>query len=643
MNRKEKGSKRRFGTAVLALMLVLGLILSGCTGKQGSGTGTSEAPSGITAAADETETAAETEQETESSETETEASAADSSETPGDTESTGEDDFWQEIHDTFDDFAEKDFEGTDVDGGFLRTGQFPEADLVKPEVLGDPELAEMDRAMRAYRAKGDPEIINNAPGFFYYDHFDDGKRAIYDALYELAQDPTTTDHIVALKTDRDIQSDEFEQDFYTVWMAIACDHPELWWMYLWNGEVAFDAYVGEESDTLYFRFTKPYENFEEDLQTFNEVTQDIIDSIDPEQTDEEILREVHDIIINMCTYDFDTLNENRCDFAHTAYGAFIANSLGQEHYCVCDGYSMAYLYILQQLGFYGTCVYGWVSNAGSGGSVGGHTWSVIQADGIWYEIDSTWDDYTNLPEMAEAGYGKDSVQYQLYCEIASDEEFMDRLLHYLFMITTEEMNHYEPSDDLVYYSKDGQYRVSMVSATERVRCDDDPSTADVFQGMMAAYVPEADGEMHNDAFFRREPSEEPTEDETENTDEPDESSTEEDDTESETEPVPDSTEADTGIEGIYYVSSRNGYSEQDLIKKYGEEYYVDLPMFELLPDGTGTLSDGERITPFRYVFEADNLFIRSERGRQLMLVYRDGNFILQSMWGKTSYVLSKMK
>ena len=225
---------------LLALMLVLGLILSGCTGKQGSGTGTSEAPSGITAAADETGTAAETEQETESSETETEASAADSSETPGDTESTGEDDFWQEIHDTFDDFAEKDFEGTDVDGGFLRTGQFPEADLVKPEVLGDPELAEMDRAMRAYRAKGDPEIINNAPGFFYYDHFDDGKRAIYDALYELAQDPTTTDHIVALKTDRDIQSDEFEQDFYTVWMAIACDHPELWWMYLWNGEVAFE-------------------------------------------------------------------------------------------------------------------------------------------------------------------------------------------------------------------------------------------------------------------------------------------------------------------------------------------------------------------------------------------------------------------
>ena len=183
----------------------------------------------------------------------------------------------------------------------------------------------------------------------------------------------------------------------------------------------------------------------------------------------------------------------------------------------------------------------------------------------------------------------------------------------------------------------------MVSATERVRCDDDPSTADVFQGMMAAYVPEADGEMHNDAFFRRESPEEPTEDETENTDEPDESSTEEDDTESETEPVPDSTEADTGIEGIYYVSSRNGYSEQDLIKKYGEEYYVDLPMFELLPDGTGTLSDGERITPFRYVFEADNLFIRSERGRQLMLVYRDGNFILQSMWGKTSYVFSKMK
>ncbi len=74
---------------------------------------------------------------------------------------------------------------------------------------------------------------------------------------------------------------------------------------------------------------------------------------------------------------------NQFHFAHTAYGSLV---LGKA---VCDGYSTGFEIILEKLGIPTMCVSGL---AGSASSYGGHAWNIVNLDGKWYEVDTTWAD-----------------------------------------------------------------------------------------------------------------------------------------------------------------------------------------------------------------------------------------------------------
>ncbi|MBR6405916.1 MAG: hypothetical protein IKS18_06980 [Lachnospiraceae bacterium] len=666
--------KARRLTAVLALVLALVLAVSGCTQKPAETQApTTEATTeSVKETEKETTTEAPTEKET-TTEKETEApteTETEPEETPPD-ESTVSDN----LSSVFQDFAKGNFDGDTIETvDFIRTGVLPKIEMVNPEIIGEEEIAEMDRAMRAYVKGVDDLVINDAPGYYFYDHFTDDQRDIYDAFLLLAEDPTTTDNIVTLKTDRDVTSDDFALDFYTAWLGLGYDHPELWWVSYWNGTTNIQAYFGETNDTLYFAYENAYETWEEDCDAFNEVTQDIIDSIDPTLPDEEILRIVHDEIINMAVYDYDLLERQAADYGHTAFGCFVHNTAGTPHYCVCDGYSQAYLYILQQLGFYGTVVTGNAGDAGADGGMGGHAWSIIQSDGIWYEIDTTWDDYTELQDQVAEQYGTDSLEYSVFSELYNDEDFMDVLQHHMFMITTDEMNDYVPTDDLTYYTQDGQYRLTLVGASQRVRYCDDSEMKDSIQGVLTALLPIADDEMHDDAFFRDVDDEPTTEEDTTEEDTTEEDTTEEDTSEEETESVEDTTEEDTteedtteedtteeettteketeketkpakedysAIVGMYYVSSFAGFDQTKLEKFYGKDYYKGLSMFELKKNGTGAIYELGNTTTFRYTFDGETLVLKGTTGGTLELEYEDGNFIMEDFYGN-EFVFSKL-
>lgn len=86
-------------------------------------------------------------------------------------------------------------------------------------------------------------------------------------------------------------------------------------------------------------------------------------------------------------YDYGNLTKSGdaayFDYCHTAYGSLVTKK------AVCDGYSSGFRLIMKELGVNTMIITG---DGGGASSLGGHAWNIIQLDGNWYEVDTTWDD-----------------------------------------------------------------------------------------------------------------------------------------------------------------------------------------------------------------------------------------------------------
>ena len=89
--------------------------------------------------------------------------------------------------------------------------------------------------------------------------------------------------------------------------------------------------------------------------------------------------------------EYDLVYDETCgcdddyfEYSHTAYGSIV------DGMAVCDGYSAGFYLIMEKLGIPAMIVTG---EAGEAWDTGGHAWNMVQLDGNWYEVDTTWDDY----------------------------------------------------------------------------------------------------------------------------------------------------------------------------------------------------------------------------------------------------------
>ncbi|MCM1267906.1 MAG: InlB B-repeat-containing protein [Bacteroidales bacterium] len=90
--------------------------------------------------------------------------------------------------------------------------------------------------------------------------------------------------------------------------------------------------------------------------------------------------ELHDYLAVNCVYDYQNFLDNTVpQVSHSTYGVF-ANRVA-----VCDGYSLAYKYLLSQFGI--DC-YMVTSTPME------HAWNLIELNGKYYQVDVTWDDPT---------------------------------------------------------------------------------------------------------------------------------------------------------------------------------------------------------------------------------------------------------
>lgn len=131
----------------------------------------------------------------------------------------------------------------------------------------------------------------------------------------------------------------------------------------------------------------------EETAYVNRQTGEILDElITSSMNDHQKVKMIHDWIVRTLQYDTD----------YERYTAYSALTDGKA---VCQGYTLLAYKLLQKAGIENKIVEGTVNT-------GDHAWNLVRLDGVWYHLDTTWDD--PLPDRG------DEVSYSYY--LKTDQE-----------------------------------------------------------------------------------------------------------------------------------------------------------------------------------------------------------------------------
>ena len=177
---------------------------------------------------------------------------------------------------------------------------------------------------------------------------------------------------------------------YAYW-AFVHDYPECFWA--GDLTVNFKSWISESDPTLLYigKVTvvpeEQYNGWKEKCPEFNAAVLSAVDEINSmleSDSDEGILRAIHDYICDRSDYDYaaaSSFGTESCRYAHSAGGFFLEDNAS----IVCDGYSSAFKVLCDRFSIQCVLI------AGTGRS-DVHMWNAVYLDGGWYAVDVTWDD-----------------------------------------------------------------------------------------------------------------------------------------------------------------------------------------------------------------------------------------------------------
>lgn len=337
--------------------------------------------------------------------------------------------------------------------------------------ISEEEAQEMDRSIRDFKTPTKTPMVNNAKNYYYYDKLNDFEKAIYDATIETVYYSYETVCTTSFLTKENPSTKDFENQILKILYCIHYDHPELFWNYNSDETYLGWSYTTNRDKnnyyTVYISLNEPYKKYTNEINKFNDAVDDFLEDIDTSASEWSIARSIHDKLLNDVTYDYDACNnDSSYDRAYNAYGALVSNSTGKPHYAVCDGYTQAYIYLLQQVGIEAVYLCGL---AGAGDDMGSHAWTIVRIDGNWYEVDVTWDDYGSVDDYYSSS---DQPFYGYAKEALADSAYREKIEHRMFAISTNDIRYFYTSDEYKYSSRDGQYWVNLVGDSEHIRTSD---------------------------------------------------------------------------------------------------------------------------------------------------------------------------
>lgn len=169
----------------------------------------------------------------------------------------------------------------------------------------------------------------------------------------------------------------------------------------------FDAKAEYKNGKYYATFLFTYRSNAREELAVNNVIKKFFSSVDVNNiSDYELLKKIHDFIIDGCTYSYDFNNQS----VYTAWGALCD---GQT---VCEGYALAFYRLCKEAGLD-------VVMDISDPDEGCHAWNVVKLGDKCYYVDTTWDDTED--ENNEGRYDYFLVDYDTLRE--NDDELGEHI------------------------------------------------------------------------------------------------------------------------------------------------------------------------------------------------------------------------
>ena len=326
------------------------------------------------------------------------------------------------------------------------------------------------------------------PIHYYRTLLTDEEQLMYDALYacSLSEDPSERGEEIRISEDP--AGEGFKVMFRRSYNALIYDHPELFWLLISDSAFQYSYHRQLLDPGFYrvaFQINGEFPVRDAQMKALDRAAEEFLSGIDLTAPAPEVALEIHDKLIDLVTYDKDAADELEKDLAHTAYGALVENTSGYANTAVCDGYSYAYEYLLQKAGIRSAIVAGRAGETRE--TAGSHSWNLVELDGEWYEVDATWNDIS----VEEAVDTKEE-----YSEIADEalntKWYTDKLTHFLFNVTTQEISSFTPGKEYRYTNDRGWVSFLGNSVHIRYTEKDSESTGDY----MSPLAPVAEGTQY---------------------------------------------------------------------------------------------------------------------------------------------------
>jgi len=183
-----------------------------------------------------------------------------------------------------------------------------------------------------------------------------------------------------------------------------------------------NMYVSGNAETVTFTYEVSYYTNAVQEAAVTAQVNTILNELNPTGSDYARIKTVYDWMCNNIVYDDDNLNDDSYTLKHSAYAALV------DRKAVCQGYALLLYRLALEMGIDCRIIVGF-----SNGEA--HSWNIVQIDGVYYNLDATWDVQT------------EEHQYFLKCEGNFANHSRDA------QFTTAEFHTSYPMSDVDYEEK----------------------------------------------------------------------------------------------------------------------------------------------------------------------------------------------
>ncbi len=334
------------------------------------------------------------------------------------------------------------------------------------ETLSDEDILAAVTGTTAEKAP--VNISQNAGVRYAYETLTDKEKELYDMIYQGV---------------RDLRYKICAEDAYTLeeWVKIYGlvynQEPELFYM-------GSKIKVGK-----LFYLTKDTEVINQMQKDIDAVADKLVSEANSKSTTFEKLKVFHDYLVLNSTFKLN--EEGSYDYNASIYNAF---GSGEEQGNIqCSGYAKAVQYLCDKAGI--SCMV--VTGETSGGQT--HAWNVVDVDGVWYNLDCTWDD----PILSTANYKNIRYNYFLV-----PDKYIDDVTHFRKsqkkMSSGDYITYFEPpactETAQNYFVKNNLIYSDFASAEAAIKAEIEKAAK---EGTRTAQITVATKDIYNQIYDKR--------------------------------------------------------------------------------------------------------------------------------------------